>query len=149
MNPITRNAMTGILVLTVLGVSCKEQPSSYEVAHVTSPNGFIEAVLTETNGGATTSFGYEVSVGTKGAKPLAHVANLYGAVRNERAYGVNLSWEGDHVLRVQYLRAEAVQDVSKSVTVGGQQIAVALQSGVLDPTAPSGGMHYNQTKQSR
>ena len=135
-------------MLTILGVGCKEQSSSYEVAHVASPNGSLEAILTETNGGATTSFGYEVSVGTKGAKKPDHVASLYGAVRNEQAYGVNLSWTGDHILRVQYLRAKAVHNVSKTINVGGQQVEVELQSGVEDPMAPSGGMHYNQTEQS-
>lgn len=135
-------------MLMLLGVGCKKPSSSYEVAHVPSPNGRLEAVLTETNGGATTSFGHEVSIGTKGAKALVHVASLYGAVRNDQAYGVNLNWAGDHILRVQYLRAKAVQNVSKSVTVGGQQVEVELQSGVEDPSAPSGGMHYNQTKES-
>lgn len=148
MNRIVRNAMKWVLMLTVLAVGCKKQPSSYEVVHVASPNGSLEAVLTETNGGATTSFGYEVSVGTKGAKTLTHVASLYGALRNEQAYGVNLSWTGEHVLRVQYLRAKAVQTFSKSVTVGDEQVEIELQSGVEDPAAPSGGMHYNQTKQS-
>ncbi len=51
-----------------LCTGCKEKASSYQVAHVSSPNGSLEAVLTETNGGATTSFGYEVSVGPKGSK---------------------------------------------------------------------------------
>jgi hypothetical protein len=148
MSRIARSALRGVLMLAVLGIGCKEQPSSYEVTHVTSPNGSLEAVLSETNGGATTSFGYEVSVGSKGAKTLTHVASLYGAVRNEQAYGVNLSWTGDHALRVQYLRAKAVQNVSKSVTVGGQQVEIELQSGIEDPAAPSGGMHYNQTKQN-
>jgi hypothetical protein len=148
MNRIARNAMKWVLMLTVLAVGCKKQPSSYEVARVASPNGSLEAVLTETNGGATTSFGYEVSVGTKGAKTLTHVASLYGAVRNEQAYGVNLNWTGEHILRVQYLRAKAVQNVSKSVTLGDQQVEIELLSGVEDTTAPSGGMHYNQTKQS-
>jgi hypothetical protein len=108
----------------------------------------MEAVLTETNGGGTTSFGYEVSVGEKGAKRFTDVATLYGALRNEQAYGVNLRWIGEYVLSIQYFRARAVRNVSKSVTIGGQQIKIDLESGVNDPTAPSGGMHYNQTEQS-
>jgi hypothetical protein len=149
MKRIARSAAGGVLMLTVLGTGCKKQPASYEVARVKSPNGNLEAVLTETNGGATTSFGYEVSVGTEGAKTLDPVASLYGALRNEQAYGVNLSWLDNHVLRVQYLRAKAVQNVSKTVSVGGQEVEVELQSGVEDAGAPSGGMHYNLTKQSR
>ncbi|MBL8397465.1 MAG: hypothetical protein JNL84_04855 [Candidatus Accumulibacter sp.] len=37
------------------------EPSKDEVARVVSPSGNIDAVLFETNGGATTSFGYEVT----------------------------------------------------------------------------------------
>ena len=148
MKRIARCVAGAGFMLMVLGIGCKKQSPSYEVARVESPNGSLDAVLTETNGGATTSFGYEVSVGTKGAKKLDQVASLYGAVRNEQAYGVNLSWAGDHVLRVQYLRAKAVQNVSKTVSVGGQQVEVELQSGVEDAAAPSGGMHYNLTKQN-
>jgi hypothetical protein len=148
MNRIAGNTIKGVLILTVLTVGCNEQSSSYEVAHVTSPNGSMEAVLTETNGGGTTSFGYKVSVGEKGAKRFTDVASLYGALRNEQAYGVNLSWTGEYVLNVQYFRAKAVRNVSKSVTIGAHQIKIHLESGVNDPTAPSGGMHYNQTRQS-
>ncbi|QHN03182.1 hypothetical protein FTO74_07225 [Granulicella sp. WH15] len=148
MKQISRSLAAGILVLMALVIGCKKQPSSYEVARVKSPNGSLDAVLTETNGGATTSFGYVVSIEIDGAKTLNPVANLYGALRNEQAYGVNLSWADDHVLRVQYFRAKAVQNVSKTVNVGRQQIEVELQSGIEDAAAPSGGMHYNLTKQS-
>src|ERR1700753_1241865 len=73
-----KEAMRVACVLAVLVSGCKEQ-SSYEVAHLFSPDGSLEASVTETNGGATTSFGYEVSVGVKGSKTLTHVASLYGA----------------------------------------------------------------------
>ena len=136
------------VLLSVFCVGCKQRASSYEVARIASPNGNLEAVLTETNGGATTSFGYEVSVGPKGAKKDERVASLYGAVRNAQAYGVNLSWADDHVLRVQYLQAKAVQNVRKTVDVNGQEVLVDLQGGVEDASAPSGGMQYNLQKQS-
>lgn len=147
MKRIARGVVGGVLMLTVLEVGCKKQSSSYEVARISSPNGILNAVLTETNGGATTSFGYEVSVGITGSKTLDQVASLYGAVRNEQAYGVNLSWANNNVLRVQYLRAKAVLNVSRIINVGGHQVEVELQSGVEDAAAPSGGMYYNLTKQ--
>ena len=134
-------------LLAVLCVGCKPRSSSYEVTHIASPNGNLEAVLTETNGGATSSFGYEVGIGPKGGK-TEKVATLYGAVRNAQAYGVNLSWADNSVLRVQYLRAKAVQNVVKTLSLDGHQVEVQLQSGVEDPTAPSGGMQYNLTKQA-
>ena len=135
-------------ILAIFCSGCEKQFSTYEVAHLVSPNGSFEAVLTETNGGATTSFGYEVSIAPKGAGKAESVASLYGAVRNEQAYGVNLSWVDNHTLRVQYLRAKAVQNVAKTVIVQGQQIAIQMQSGIEDSRAPRGGMHYNLIEQS-
>ena len=68
--------------------------SKDEVARVVSPSGKVDAVLLETNGGATTSFGYEVYVVERGAEPIGEPAVfLYGAIRNQSAYGVNLKWE--------------------------------------------------------
>jgi hypothetical protein len=136
------------LVLATLCIGCKPRVSSYEVGRTTSPNGRLEAILTETNGGGTTSFGYEVSIGTKGASNAQRVASLYGAVRNAQAYGVNLSWTDNHTLRIQYLRAKAVQNVISTVNVNGQQVEVTLQSDIEDPNAPAGGMQYNLQKQS-
>jgi hypothetical protein len=69
------------------------------------PEWELRSVLTETNGVATTSFGYDVTVEAKGAKKGTNVASLYRAIRNEQAFGVNLRWADDHVLRIQYLRA--------------------------------------------
>ena len=45
------------LLLSACGIASED-----EVARVTSPDGRVEAVLIETNGGATTSFGYKVLV---------------------------------------------------------------------------------------
>ena len=56
-----------------------------EVARVGSPDGRVEAVLIETNGGATTSFVYEVHVVPKGWPASNEVAWLYGAGRSEHA----------------------------------------------------------------
>lgn len=122
-----------------------------EVARVTSPSGRIDAILYETNGGATTSFGYEVWVVNLGASvPRSQArrpwrpAYLYGAVRSSRAYGVNLRWEGPGVLVVEYLEARnVVQDVSE-VRVGDQTVRVVLRPGVEDPSAPVGGMLCNR-----
>ena len=114
-----------------------------EVARVASPDGRIEAVLIETNGGATTSFGYEVHVVPKGRPASAQVAWLYGAVRNENAYGANLKWADDHELVIEYLDAREQRLERASVSVGGRTIKVSLRSGINDPTAPAGGMLYN------
>src|SRR5947209_19281815 len=122
------------LLLVVLCISCASA-SSYQVARVASANGNLEAVLTETNGGATTSFGYDVTVRARGAKNGTKVASLYGAIRNEQAFGVNLLWANDHVLRIQYLRARSVMNMLKTVDVSGQQVEIVMQSGIEDSQA--------------
>ena len=114
-----------------------------EVARVASPDGRAEAVLVEMNGGATTSFGYEVHVVPKGRPTSARVAWLYGAVRNENAFGANLKWTDDHELVIEYLEAREQRLERATVSVEGRTARVSLRSGVNDPTAPAGGMLYN------
>ena len=64
----------------------------------------IDAVLIETNGGATTGFGYYVYVLSRGEVPEPGKSNvsLYNALRSECSSGVNLRWEALDHLVVQY-----------------------------------------------
>jgi hypothetical protein len=119
-------------------------PSEDEVARVTFPKGDLDAVLMEINGGATTSFGYNVIVVKRGARPNKDpVARLYGAVRNEHAYGLKMRWEEEALLVLEYMEANSALLAKESVSVGGKLIRVAMKSGVIDPSAPSGGMLFN------
>jgi hypothetical protein len=129
------------------GLGCFGQ-SRDEVARVRSPDGVIDAVVVETNGGATTSFGYEIEVvPASGALSSARrVAFLYGAGRNASAYGVNLRWAGMSTLAVEYLDAKSTKLETPAVTIGGRSVFVALAPGVEDRNAPSGGMLYNLRK---
>lgn len=127
-----------LVLLTGCGLVSRD-----EVARVPSPDGRVDAVLMETNGGATTSFGYEVHVVEKGRPASDQVARLYGAGRNENAYGANLKWISDNELVVEYLDARDQTLERASVSVAGRAIKVSLRSGVSDPTAPAGGMLYN------
>ena len=115
-----------------------------EVARVRSPDGAYDAVLFETNVDATTDFGYEVRVvrhgGTSDAPPAV---TLYGATRNEHAYGANLRWSTPRQVDVEYLEARSTQQNAAAVTVGQDKITVVLRPGVADPAAPAGGMAYN------
>ena len=119
--------------------------SQDEVARIPSPTNRIDAVLIETNGGATTSFGYRVFL----TKPGWHwrtgteVASLYGAARSEQAYGVNLKWRSPHELAVEYLRAYQERLVQAQATVAAEVVHTTLVAGHSDPTAPPGGMLYN------
>jgi hypothetical protein len=137
----------GVIVL-IIGLSLNGfmEWSFDEVARVPDPNANVDAVLVETNGGATTSFGYEVFILPRGQKPerSAHaVVSLYGAIRNDHAYGANLRWTSNDTLVVEYLDAQHPNWLNGSVSVNGRVINIELKSGVNDPTAPSGGMLYN------
>ena len=120
----TRNRKLSFLPIALTLLAGCGLVSRDEVVRVASPDGRVEAVLVETNGGATTSFGYEVHVVEKGRPAGDRVAWLYGAGRNAQAYGANLKWTGENELVIEYIK-------------------VSLRSGVNDPTAPAGGMLYN------
>lgn len=136
------------IIVILIGLELRDfgQWSFDEVARIPSSTSNVDAVLVETNGGATTSFGYEVFVLSRGQAPQRSghpVANLYGAVRSEHAYGVNLRWVSSDTLAVEYLDAQDVHWLNGSVILGGREIKIVLKPGVNDPSAPSGGMLYN------
>jgi hypothetical protein len=135
-------------IIVLFGLSLRHfgEWSFDEVARVSHPQANVDAVLVETNGGATTSFGYEVFVLPRGKCPERSgnpVAYLYGAGRNEHAYGVNLRWDSSDTLSVEYLDARHINWVNGSVIVNGREIRVVLKSGVNDPSAPGGSMLWN------
>ncbi len=137
-------AVGAVLLMVWLFSGLVGEPSKDEVARVVSPSGNIDAVLFETNGGATTSFGYEVYVVERGAKPSGSPAVLlYGAVRNQHAYGANLRWPSPDSLAVEYLSAKSAKVKMDTQPVGTQAIHFALREGVTDNAAPPGGMLYN------
>jgi hypothetical protein len=120
-----------------------------EVARLPSLDGRVDAVLVETNGGATTSFGYEIHLVEKGRPADRQVAWLYDAGRSKSASGANLRWINDQELVVEYLDARESTVTRSSVRVAGRAITVFLRRGVSDPTAPAGGMLYNLERTSR
>ena len=120
------------------------KPSKDEVASATSPDGRFVARLVEVNGGATTSFGYRVTISEAGTKSEAHeVASLYGAVRNDSAFGANLKWTSSRELSIEYLEAKSSRLLEPKLTLGSKEVVVFLRPNVADPTAPAGGMLYN------
>jgi hypothetical protein len=122
------------------------EPSWDEVARMTSPSGKLDAVLFESNGGATTSFAYQVYIVRKServAKSALAVALVYAAIRSPCAYGVNLRWRGERRLDVEYLSAR-FENTTSPVRLGGSEpIQIELRSGIVDASAPSGGMVWN------
>jgi hypothetical protein len=107
-------------------------------------------VLVETNGGATTSFGYQVFLLPRDRQPRRGdpaVANLYGAIRSEKAYGVNLRWQDEDTLAVEYLEARNADLRNAELNVSGHAIRIIMKSGITDSVAPGGGMLFNLQKQ--
>lgn len=134
------------VVLGIYGVSsigCGPSFSREQVLQVSSPDGRLVATLFETNGGATTSFGYDVELGPKAGSSRTQVAQIYGATRNEQAYGVNLKWTGDNILNIECLKLKGAPKVHSLVRLNGRTIQVILRTGVEDQLAPPGGMGYN------
>lgn len=134
------------VVVAILCAGCTRPVSRYDVVRVPSPSGALEAILTETNGGATTTFGYDVAVTTTGSSEATNVASLYGATRSKNAYGVDIRWRNDHTLTIQYLDAKSVRNVVDRANVEGHLVDIALQSGIDNPSAPPGAMHTNAAR---
>jgi hypothetical protein len=120
------------------------EPSKDEVDRVVSPTGKFDAVLFETNGGATASFGYDVYVVPHESQVSgAPAMSLYGTARSRNAYGANLKWESADSLVVQYLNTRKETVNSPNLRFGDQIIRLSSQAGISDDTAPPGGMLYN------
>jgi len=128
-----------------LATGCSADPTreDVEVARVTSPNGAIDAVLTEANPGATASFVYRIRLIPRGAawKNDTAVVQLYGATRNASAFGVDLKWQDARTLVAEYLQARSVSlTESAAEDVSGHKASIILRDGVENPAAPPGGM---------
>ncbi len=139
---------TRIVVLLLMFALACDTVSRDEVARQTSPDGKIDAILFETNGGATTSFGYEVELRAKNSSRGTIVASLYGAERSASAYGVNLKWTNEHELVLEYLSSRAESLFQPQEKIAGRQVIVSLRRGVEDLSAPGGGMVFNLRKQA-
>ena len=127
-------ALTGCSGLT--GLSSRDA-----VASAASPDGRIRAILLETNGGATTSYGYEIELHSalQGGEMPVPVGTLYGAVRSACSYGLNLQWLSSDELAVEFLEADKVVLPDKAV-VSGKTVRITSRAGVSDENAPCGGM---------
>lgn len=152
MRRIIRNFVMTVLVLALLVVagfigSVQLICGDDEVARVTSPDGVIDAILMEGSCGATTSYVYRVYLVATGHKihwPISRsMLSVHGAVRNESAYGINLRWVNANTLLAEYFDAKSAPPVAAAYTIGGRDIRVVPQPGIIDHSAPAGGMYYN------
>jgi hypothetical protein len=136
---------SGILLLLLLGGCVAAASSHDEVARSASPDGRVDAIVIESNGGATTSFSYALCFAPHGSHCTIadSVVNLYGATRNAQAYGINARWANNSLVKVEYLKAQRTTTAQHAIVVDGRHIQIQLHPGVVDSSAPSGGMLYN------
>jgi hypothetical protein len=132
------------LATCLAGCGASQPGADVEVARLVSPDGAVDAVLTETNPGATASFVYRIHVVGHGDAwdnaPVA--AELYGATRNASAYGVDLHWRDAGTLEARYLQARSVEQPRRTLDVSGRAIAIVLREGVENAEASAGGMAH-------
>ena len=132
--------MVGMVVAVVLRAEYSK-PTRSEVARVVSPDGSESAVVYELSGDAKSPFSYQVEIA---AADKSHVvALLSGAMRNDRAYGVNVRWLSPTELSVEYLSAQSAKLATDQVDSSARGARVFLHSGIRDDHAPAGGMSFN------
>jgi hypothetical protein len=137
--------MRAVIWTAVIAAALPGCASRDEVSRVASPDRSLEAVLVEINGGATTSYGYDVYVVKKGSDLswARSVMSAYGAVRSEEAYGLDLKWDTPEILAIQFLRAKQSKLEADHLNIGGKTVRIVIRQGVSDSLAPPGGMQYN------
>lgn len=114
-----------------------------EIAAVISPDGATRAVLFETNGGATTAFGYEIELQpTQDTNEAVAAGELHGASRSGCSWGLNLHWLSPTELAVEFMEADRTA-IPEQVQVGAKSVTLMERSGVPDEAAPCGGMLAN------
>lgn len=141
---------SAILFVAVIYIFGSAMVSEVDVATIHSPDDRILAIVEETNGGATTSFGYNVYLRSNswlGFRKKA--ASLYGAVRSECAYGVDVVWKSPTEVEIRYLNVRYSPSVLQSLSIAGQVIDVGVVSGVENPSAPCGGMEHRTGEADR
>ncbi|MEJ7932936.1 hypothetical protein WG907_01530 [Sphingobium sp. AN558] len=120
-----------------------------DVMKAQSPDGALVATVTEINGGATTDFAYEINIARRWPIYWDHaVAGLYGAVRSDCAYGVNIRWADSNNLHITYKDATFV-DIDRIAHFWGRDVRIVATGGINDTSAPCGGMEYGQQGKER
>lgn len=133
----------GAVVLATGLVACAPGAVRTEVLRVPSPDGALDAVVVQTDAGATTDFGYLLTLPRRGCPPDATpVLRVVGATRNAAAAGVMVRWTGPRAVTIDYLDARFADPsaVRRQVPTAGGVVDVAVSPGRGDASAPPGGM---------
>ena len=141
-----RRRFPTVVLLLLLALLSACGASDDEVARVRAPDGRLDAVVVEQNGGATTTFYYTVHLTAPDAPHMRgrRAAFLEGATRSDRAWGVTLRWRTPTELHVAYHQARRTSAQSSRTRIAGRAVQVVLDSGVVDSAAPPGGMLRNR-----
>jgi hypothetical protein len=133
--------LTPLLMLT--GCNLLGDVSRDQVATVVSPDGATRAILFETNGGATTSYGYEIELAPLSQDgEVVAAGRLLGAARSQCSWGVNMRWLSSTELAIDFQEADRTE-LPTQVEVGAKSVRLTERSGQSDQTAPCGGMLRN------
>jgi hypothetical protein len=89
-----------VLALLLIGLSGCDQ-CAQETTRVTSPDGKVDAIVTVTNCGATTSYGYVVHVTARGAEPEEADERF----RADKVHALKVYWEANRFLVIEYAAA--------------------------------------------
>jgi hypothetical protein len=144
MNPLR---LLAVVLVAALMSGCADEARYDEVARVASADHALEAVLSESSGGATTTFTYHVHVVAAGGAVSGNpLAILVGATRNAEAYGANLAWSGARRLEVRFLDAKSTRRDDAALATLGNGVELVLMPGLSDASAPAGGMRYNRER---
>ena len=125
--------------LLVAACDLNGPPSREQVAWAKSPDGLTHAILIETNGGATTPFGYLVELHPadhQGQAPVRAVRLM--SATSQCARGVELRWLDPGTLALRYVSASRI-DMKHSVAVGNKTVRIVAQKETRNPAASCDG----------
>jgi len=134
---VVPRALRAIALILLAGGLLEGCGTRHEVSRSASPDGALDAVLTEIVG-APTAHSYEVYVVRRGATlgRSPAVMSLEGVRRSEHEPGANLRWLAPGELAVEYLSAKAVTLKASETRLGERSVRILSRAGVTD-TAPA------------
>lgn len=139
-----------ILIVVFIFILANSFTSDDEVYRELSPSGDFEIIVVEGNGGAISSFWYNVYIVKRGSSInlfSSNVAYYYGALRNDCAYGINVGWESENIVLIEYYSSE-ISELETSIIIDDKKIKIVSNNNVVDEFAPPGGMLYNLENES-
>jgi hypothetical protein len=108
-----------------------------EKERLTSPDGKVDAIVTESDCGAPCSFVYEVSLAPTRSHSGKRVAYLDAATHGKGEWGVTLRWLDSTTLSVEYVKADSANLEKETLTVAGDTINTVLQKQLVNPDQPA------------